>query len=324
LQFCPFSTDFRLPSGVQAFDCGVWHAKMIRQTATMPKGFAMIRLLSFAFSILLWSSAMAWSAPYPEHSDLYVNDLAGVLDASARARLASDLAQLKTDTGIEMTVLTIPSRKDYDASPSIEAFATGLFNSWGIGRAKYNDGILVLVAVNDHEMRLELGSGYSQGFDLLAQDIVDRWFLPEFRKGDFGAGISAGVRETIERIARRQAQNLPAEKLDANWRGRLNALFPWLFAAAATAVVGLGIFGQRLRDWSYRLRRCPSCGQRGLHREHVLPADPKGTIGNVLVTCPNCSYRNERPWPVARAGTSKGGGSFGGGHSSGGGASGRW
>src|SRR5690606_18788505 len=111
------------------------------------------------------------------------------------------------------TVLTIATRGDYDPSPSIEAFATGLFNAWGIGDASRNDGILVLVATNEREMRLELGAAYDQGYDVLAQDIVSRFFLPDIRDGDPARGIVGGSGEVMARIARRHAAALPVEAL---------------------------------------------------------------------------------------------------------------
>ena len=148
----------------------------------------MRRFFAFAVLAALCLSAPAKAETFPAHSDLFVNDHAGVLDPAAEDGLRATLGALATETGIEMTVLTIRSRDDYDPSASIEAFATGLFNDWGIGRADRNDGILVLVATADREMRIELGSAYGQGYDVLAQDIISRFFLPDFRAGDHQRG----------------------------------------------------------------------------------------------------------------------------------------
>jgi len=298
---------------------------------------ALYRPVAVALAILALFAGALLAAPYPDHTDLYVNDLAGVLGPKAVARLRADLQGLKAETGVEMTVLTIPSRTDYDLSPSIETFATGLFNRWGIGRTTYNDGILVLVAVGDHEMRIALGSGYDQGYDTLAQDIVNRWFLPAFRNGDYSGGIEDGVKEAIDRIARAHAKGLPAAALPPVAGKLFDRIFPYIFGFLATAMVAMAVFGRAIGDWTYRFRACPVCGQRGLHREHVVQngtmtnLDPAqagttaqaGTNGFIITRCPHCNYSDRQPWRTTGR-TGGGGGSFGGGRSSGGGATGRW
>ena len=286
---------------------------------------------AMAMFAILWAMLAlpgpALAAPYPGYSDLYLNDLAHVLTEDDAAALRDDLIKLRTDAGVEMTVLTIPSRSAYDSSSSLEVFATGLFNHWGVGQASRNDGILVLVVTDDREMRVELGKGYDQGYDVIAQDIVTRWFLPELRNGNYGAAIRAGSGQIIDRIARRHAEGLPAELPSASSRSLIDRLMPWLIGAVFAGVIGTSVFGRRIGDWSYRFRRCPTCGQRGLHRSHVGPVDPTlSPTGRILTECRRCNWRDERPWnrTVSSRPGRGGGGSFGGGRSSGGGASGRW
>lgn len=286
-------------------------------------------LRAAALWVLIGLGGAAHAEPYPAHGDLYITDLAAVLNAPEAARLRTELERLKAETGVEMTVLTIPSRSGYEAGGTLEDFATGLFNEWGVGRADRNDGILVFVATEDREMRIVLGKGYDQGYDVIAQDIVKRWFLPEFRDGNYGAGILAGSGEVITRIARRHSEGLAPDPLPAVSKGFFERLFPWVFGAIFAGVIGKIFLGRQIGDWSYRFRRCPTCGQRGLHRDHVGPADPaQPATGRIVTHCPSCRWRDERPWnrAVGRSTTrrSGGGGSFGGGKSSGGGASGRW
>lgn len=278
--------------------------------------------LGLCLALLL--PGVAAAEPYPAHGDPYLNDLAEVIAPDAAGRLGKVLEDLRTRTGIQMTVLTIPSRGDYDDSPSIESFATGLFNAWGVGRAQFNDGILVLVATEDREMRVELGAGYDQGYDVIAQDIVNKRFLPEFRNGDYSAGIEAGVNEIVARIAERHAADLPPEELPADWSRRFGKYLPYAFGGLIAGVVATAMFGRRVGDWTWRFRRCPACGRRGLRREHVYPGDPAtSAVGRISTTCRHCDYRDDRPWHV-RSSRPGGGGSFGGGRSSGGGATGKW
>lgn len=280
------------------------------------------------FLALVALISLGWMDParaevYPAHPDPFVNDLAEVLDQPAEDALRATLDALAAETGVEMTVLTIRSRDDFDASPSIEAFATGLFNDWGIGRAGRNDGILVLVATADREMRIELGSAYDQGYDVLAQDIVNRFFLPDFRDGDYARGIVAGTGETVARIARPRAARLPAEALPTAGGG-----FPgWLPVLAIALVGGLFAARRRIGDAAAALRRCPSCGRIGMRRGREVieaaTAEAEGR-GVIRTSCRHCDFRDDRPYAVPNRAASRKSGSFGGGRSSGGGASGRW
>lgn len=292
----------------------------------------MTRLLrSLALLLALVAPTVLRAATYPPHPDLFVNDYAGVIDAGSESQLKSDLAALKRDTGVEMTILTLPSWKaNADDGQSLEAYATALFNAWGVGAANRNDGILLLVAPGDRDVRLELGQGYDRGFDLMAEDIVNSWILPAFRKGDYGAGVRDGTAEIITRIAQPHAAGQPAPQPA---KTIIDRIFPWVFGAFAAFIVGSSLFSRLAGDWSYRFRRCPQCGQRGMHREHVLlqaqttppPAGTAPPTGMIVTRCLHCNYREDRPWSVATGrGSSGSGGGFGGGRSSGGGASGHW
>lgn len=298
----------------------------------------LLRCLAPALLLAVLLPAALRAASYPPHPDPFVNDFAGLLDGGAEARLRADLQALKAATGVEATLLTLPSWKARaDAGESLETYTTGLFNAWGIGAAGRDDGILVLVAPEDRDMRLELGRGYDAGYDLLAQNIVGGWFLPAFRKGDYQAGILAGMAEIEARIARPHAAGLPPA---APSKTLMDRAFPWIFGAFAAIIVGGSLFGRLAGDWSFRFRRCPHCGQRGMHREHVLPqattAGPASegvsapatgmpVTGMIVTRCLHCSYREDRPWRADTGrNTDRGGGGFGGGRSSGGGASGHW
>ena len=161
--------------------------------------------MRFFLAAILWFATVA-AAPakaFPEPSELYVNDLAGVIGSAAENRMRTALKRLRADTGVELTVLTIMTRSAYAPSGSIEAFATGLFNEWGIGDSNLNNGILILVVTADREMRIELGAGHAARHDPVAQEIIERFFLPRFREGDYSGGIEAGVHEVVIRIAHR-------------------------------------------------------------------------------------------------------------------------
>ncbi|WP_201161565.1 TPM domain-containing protein [Phaeovulum veldkampii] len=143
--------------------------------------------------------------PWPAAQSPYVNDYAAVIEDAAEARIVTALTDLRAQTGIEATVLTLPTRQGYTPAPDIDTFATGLFNVWGIGDATRNDGILILVLTEDRDMRIALGAGYNPEYDIPAQDIINAVMLPAFRDGRYSQGIESGTREVVNRIARRHA-----------------------------------------------------------------------------------------------------------------------
>ncbi len=278
-------------------------------------------LLFLLFLFPFTAGAQAW----PEYRELAVNDFAAIIDDATEARLREAIKSLRADTGIELTVLTLTSRQDYWPGASLEQFATGLFNAWGIGDSERNDGILVLVLSGDRDMRIELGAGYSTGYDNTAKRIIDNDFLPAFRDGDYARGIETGTDAVIRKIALRKAAGQEPEAAPPPG-GAIISIALGIVGVFIAAVIGLMLFGQRLFD---RLRRCPSCGQRGVHTSRkVLKQPTRKTKGHgvKILECESCGYRSALPYTIGMisSSSSSGGGSFGGGSSSGGGASGSW
>lgn len=283
----------------------------------------MRRLLILILALWPLTAASPTAAePYPAYSSLTVNDFADLLPAETEARIAGQLDDLRTRTGIEMTVVTLASRSAFDTAPSLEAFATRLFNGWGIGNATRNDGILILVLAEDREMRIELGAGYNPEYDIPAQDIVNRVMLPDFREGRMAEGIEAGTTATIRDIAERHAEGMPPA--EARREGK-----PWWITPLAV-IAFAAIAWRALKDQIWRAMgrgaTCPNCGHRGLTRARQVdqPASRSAAgFGRRLENCPACGWQHEERFTLPRR-TRSGGGSFGGGRSSGGGASGRW
>ncbi len=269
------------------------------------------------FSLTLASSAIAQRLPVAE--SIYVNDFANILSSAAEARIEKQLKSFNAEHGIEFTVVTIDSRSTYSNSVSIEAFATLLFNEWGVGSARKNDGIMALIAHKDREMRLELGRGWAQSYNATAQRVIDRAFLPDFKDDAYEAGIEAGVTETIRRFSPDFSPS-QSERL-AEWLEQ-SVIFIFM------AFVGLVILPWRkIKDASVHVRKCPNCGARQLRRDIETEREATTDLGGLLrvtTQCSNCSYRDETTRTSSPRSSSGGGGSFGGGSSSGGGASGRW
>lgn len=278
-------------------------------------------LIALLTALLL--PALALAQDYPSYDNIWVNDQAQVLSDPAEERITAELQRLAEETGVQATVLTLHTRWGYPGE-SLEAFATALFNDWGIGDAARNDGILVLVLTTDREMRIELGSGYPAGYNAVAQEIIDDVFVPAFGQADFEGGIEAGTTAVADRIAREHAAgNAPQPVAQDDDTG--NAARIGVFGALFAVFAGWIAFGRRISD---RFRRCPSCGARGIHttRETLERATRASTgRGRKTVACPHCGHEDSSTYTISRTrSSSSSGGSFGGGSSSGGGASGRW
>nr|WP_252733441.1 TPM domain-containing protein [Paracoccus marinaquae] len=261
----------------------------------------------------------------PEWQHTSINDFAGLLGGEDTRLLDQALIALHDETGIEGTVVTLPDRARHGGRDGLEPFATPLFNDWGVGDARRNDGFMVLVLRDDREARIELGAGYPATADVIAQEIMDEAILPRFRSDRMSEGLRDGTLAVIDRIARPTAEGRP---LQAPSRRLVDQILP---------LAMLGAFGFILvrigRDILARIRHahrpCPVCGGRGL-TEEVEPLSATDAAGkpvprqSVWTRCPRCGWSRHsiRDTPAARSRSRRGG--FGGGRSSGGGASGRW
>lgn len=262
----------------------------------------------------------------PDWTATSINDFAGLLTNDDARIIDQALIALHADTGSQGTVVTLSDRARYGGTDGLEAFATRLFNDWGVGEAERNDGFMLLVLRDDREVRVELGAGYPRQADDAAQAVIDDSLLPAFRAGDMSGGIRDGTLAIIDQIARPHAAGLgyegPSEKRDA---------LGWLMPTAVFGFFGFVLFNIGRNIWrriQFGRQPCPNCGGSGLIQESevIQPGDGKGRASQVMWTrCPHCNWTSPRsePRPVSRRSSGRSGG-FGGGRSSGGGASGRW
>ena len=142
-------------------------------------------------------------SPYPNHGGTYVGDHAAVLTVKETARIERWLGAVQDRTGVQIIVVTVRSIRDYkvDTNGSIEAFARGMFDKYGIGDSQANKGILLLVAVDDRQARIELGAGYEGKRNDDARRIMDERITPHFKEGDYGEGVVSGVKAIMLEFA---------------------------------------------------------------------------------------------------------------------------
>lgn len=276
----------------------------------------MRRVFTLLFLLpLLWSTA-ALAQSYPEYESTTVNDFAGIIGADVEAQIAQQLETLHDETGVEMTVVTLSRQDMFAPGLTLEEFATGLFNAWGVGDKTTNDGVMILVLHGDRAMRIELGKAYGRDWDRAAAKVIDRSFLPAFKEDRYQDGIAAGVTDTIDTIVmpHRSGAEAPSD----------NSGDSWIRAIVVAVLAGLGLMF--FKDKLVAFKKCPECGTRHLSRTRKVlhPATKTATgDGEMTTVCSNCSYRSVMPYTISRRSSSSRS-SFGGGSSGGGGASGRW
>ena len=155
-----------------------------------------MRAAAIFLAMIVWAADLR-AQVYPDYQSVFVNDFAGLLSDDGEARIAAMLEEVKEERGLEFTVVTITRLSDYDWDEAIEPYATGLFNSWGVGDATRNDGIMLLVARYDRKLRIEIGRGYDQSYDGRMKRVIDDVIVPYFKRDEYENGIIAGVEATI-------------------------------------------------------------------------------------------------------------------------------
>jgi uncharacterized protein len=121
-----------------------------------------------------------------------ITDQAGLLSADDYTAIQAELAALEQKSTDQVAVVTLKSLDGYP----IEDYGYQLGRKWGIGQKDKNNGILLIVAPNERKVRIEVGRGLEPVMtDAMSSLIIQNAILPEFRRGNFSAGVRAGVRD---------------------------------------------------------------------------------------------------------------------------------
>ncbi len=140
-----------------------------------------------ALAILLGARLLALDVPQLQHR---VTDLAGVLSPSQTSQLEQKLYLFEQNTTNQIAVLILSSLE----GEVIEDYAIRVVDKWQLGEKGKDNGVLLLIAVSDRQMRIEVGYGLEGALtDLLSSSIIRNEISPEFRKGNYFGGIDAGT-----------------------------------------------------------------------------------------------------------------------------------
>lgn len=152
-----------------------------------------------AILLLFFSLAVAGQRfPEPPNPPQLVNDFADALSPAEESRLESKLVAYSDTTSTEIAVVLLNSINDED--PNL--YAAELGEAWGVGRKGKDNGLVFLVALDDREMAIQNGYGLEARLtDYETKLIIENYIIPEFKQGNYYAGIDRGTDQIILLLA---------------------------------------------------------------------------------------------------------------------------
>src|SRR2546427_12779803 len=169
----------------------------------------------------------------------HVTDLTGTLSASQLRDLDSRLSDFERSKGSQIAVLMLPSTKP----ETIEEYSIRLADAWKIGRARLDDGVILVVAKNDRKLRIEVGRGLEGAIpDGIANRVITEVITPRFKANDFYGGVAAGTDALMKLI---EGEGLPAPRSGVIVDGVHRAIdFQTIFLLFVALVLTGAIFGR--------------------------------------------------------------------------------
>ena len=293
----------------------------------------MKRLLALA---PLWLAAMllalvgvaAQAQAYPPRPDGPVYDGAGILSPETVAKLDAELRAYNAQTGRAIIIATVPSL----GGTSIETYATGLFSEWGIGGAKRDMGLLLLIARDDRKLRIEVGYGLHGYFGgIMAGRVINDVITPRFKEGNFDTGVTDGVAAILAHLAKSPEDAIAIEEAAQAAEAqcsRSDGGFPFgvlIWLAFLLVFFVLPMLAGRRRRRKYRASGKGPWGDRSRDMGDTARDIILWEVGSAILRGALSNHDNDGGWGGGGGGFGGGGfGGFGGGSSGGGGASGGW
>ena len=177
--------------------------------------------------LLLWTAALQAAPAFPTLSGRVVDE-AALMSRKQAHQLTQQLAAFEKRSGIQLVVVSV----DNLDGETIEEYGYQLGRHWGIGQKGKNNGVLLLIALDERKVRIEVGYGLEGALpDAIAANIIQTRILPAFKRGDMVAGVVAGSQSIMKALA---GEYQPVEQPKSDSDGG-----PWLFILVVIAMIVL-------------------------------------------------------------------------------------
>lgn len=194
-------------------------------------------LLLSLLGSLLWANPV-FSLDVPRLTGPVV-DLAGVLSRSDQAKISASLLQFQRKYGPQLQVLVVPKLED----ETIESYSIKVVDEWKLGSEGKDNGVLLLVATQNRQVRIEVGRGLEGDLpDALAGRIIRAGIIPFFKQGQTGAGVLVGLSMIAESVGGK-LENIPTPRMHRTKRGggaNLGFLLFLVFFLMGSSLFGRG------------------------------------------------------------------------------------
>ncbi|MEP6810180.1 MAG: TPM domain-containing protein [Chthoniobacterales bacterium] len=210
-----------------------------------------MRFLSAAFAVALGLVCTTHAAEVmPPKPAGYFNDYAGIVSKEAAGRFNEQLAQFERETSDQVVVAVFPKMQ---SDSDVADYAQRIFQSWKIGDATKRNGVLLLVFVQEHQIRIQTGYGVEGALpDATAYDITERRIKPKFRTGDYEGGLTVGINSICQAI---KGEYKGTGKTEAEGKthssGSIRSLLPFLIFIIILIVISRRSSRRGGSGWGY-------------------------------------------------------------------------
>ena len=195
-------------------------------------------------------SVFAWVI-WAKEGGGYVNDFAGVMAPADQQAINTLLTEVESKTTDQVAVVTVATTEP----ETIEQYAVKLFKKWGIGQKGKDNGVLFLIAVRDHTLRIEVGYGLEGALtDAMSSQIISQMVVPEFKQGRMSYGILQGTKAIVSIIAKESGVTITGQEAaiynslhggdtSGPWIIIFVFIFIFMFYASSFSRRGVGWYG---------------------------------------------------------------------------------
>lgn len=186
----------------------------------------LLAVAGFFGLVLLAPTTLALEVP-PKPTDIPIVDQTGILTDEQKTSLGTQIAAERQKSGNQIAVVMVPTLEN----EALEDYSLRIAREWGIGTKENNNGVLLFIAKDDRRLRIEVGRGLEGALtDVQSARIIRNDIRPQFQKGNYYEGISAGLTSIIAAIhGEYTAEETAPQSSDAG--------FPW------EAVIVFGFMG---------------------------------------------------------------------------------